>query len=44
MNEKTKKSARPLWKRLLSESIVTLDALPLPPPVHRKKLERVISR
>ena len=38
------KNSAPLWKRLLSESIENLDALPHPPSAHREKLERVISR
>ncbi len=44
MNEKAVKGDEPLWKRLLSESIVTLDALPRLPSTHREKLKRVISR
>ena len=44
MNKEIVKSGVPLWKRLLSESIMTLDALPRPPSAHREKLERVISR
>ena len=44
MNEKAVKGDAPLWKRLLSESIVTLDALPRFPSTHREKLKRVISR
>ena len=43
MNEKSGKSEKPPWKRLLSESVVTLDALPRP-PAHREKLAQVISR
>ena len=34
----------PDWKRLLSKSIVSLDALPEPPQATREKLERVIAR
>ena len=44
MNEKAVKDDEPLWKRLLSESIVTLDALPRLPSTHREKLKLVISR
>ena len=39
------KNDAPLWKRLLSESSVSLDSLPRSPSsVHREILERVISR
>ncbi len=44
MNEKAVESDEPLWKRLLSESITTLDALPTTPLIHREKLKRVIFR
>ena len=44
MDEKSIKDDTPLWKRLLSESTVSLDTLPWPPTAHREKLVRVISR
>ena len=44
MNQKYMKSDTPRWKRLLSESIIALDALPHLLPTHREKLERVVSR
>jgi L-lysine 2,3-aminomutase len=44
MNQKYMKNDTPRWKRLLSESIIDLDALPHLLPTHREKLERVVSR
>jgi lysine 2,3-aminomutase len=44
MNEKSIENDEPLWKRLLSESTVTLDELPMGSPAHREILERVVSR
>jgi len=44
MGEEKPENHRPAWKRLLSKSIVSLDALPEPPRANREKLQRVVAR
>ena len=44
MDEEKPEKDSPEWKRLLSKSVVSLDALPEPPRKNREKLERVIAR
>jgi len=44
MGEEKPETDKPSWKRLLSKSILSLDALPEPPRGQRDKLQRVISR